>query len=138
MDSVVHHAGEERARYLLYRLFMHARGRNVGVPPLTQTSYVNTIPPHEQPWFPGDENLERRIRRWIRWNAAAMVIRANKKADGLGGHLSTFASSAALYDVGFNHFFRGKDDGNAGDRRLRGDVWRRSRMTVLRPQAASA
>jgi pyruvate dehydrogenase E1 component len=79
------------------------------------TPYVNTIPPEEEPWFPGDEELERRIRAYIRWNAAVMVIKANKKADGIGGHLSTFASSAALYDVGFNHFFRGKDDGQAGD-----------------------
>src|SRR6185436_18268068 len=77
--------------------------------------YVNTIPREKEPWFPGDEYIERRIRAWIRWNAAAMVIRANKKADGIGGHLSTFASSASLYDVGFNHFFRGKDDGNPGD-----------------------
>ena len=71
--------------------------------------------PSSEPWFPGDEDLERRIRAFIRWNAAVMVVKANKHADGIGGHLSTFASSAALYDVGFNHFFRGKDDGLAGD-----------------------
>ena len=79
------------------------------------TPYVNTIPPEEEPFFPGDEDIERRIRAFIRWNAAVMVVKANKHADGIGGHLATFASSAALYEVGFNHFFRGKDDGLAGD-----------------------
>ena len=77
--------------------------------------YVNTIPREREPWFPGDEHIERRIRAFIRWNAAMMVVKANKHADGIGGHLSTFASSASLYEIGFNHFFRGKDDGNAGD-----------------------
>ena len=71
--------------------------------------------PRQQPFFPGNEDIERRIRAFIRWNAAAMVIRANKSADGIGGHLSTYASSASLYEVGFNHFFKGKDDGLAGD-----------------------
>ena len=71
--------------------------------------------PSRRPWFPGDEYIERRIRAFIRWNAAVMVVKANKRADGIGGHLSTYASSAALYEVGFNHFFRGKDDGVAGD-----------------------
>ena len=79
------------------------------------TPYVNTIPREQEPWFPGDEYIERRIRAYIRWNAAVMVVKANKHADGIGGHLSTFASSASLYEVGFNHFFRGKDDGQAGD-----------------------
>ena len=79
------------------------------------TPYINTIPAAEEAWFPGDEYLEGRIRRFIRWNAAMMVIRANKAADGIGGHLSTFASSAILYEVGFNHFFRGKEDGIPGD-----------------------
>ena len=69
----------------------------------------------EEPFFPGDEDIERRIRAFIRWNAAVMVVKANKHADGIGGHLATFACSAALYEVGFNHFFRGKDDGLAGD-----------------------
>jgi len=75
------------------------------------TPYVNTIPPEEEPWFPGDEFLERRIRAYVRWNAAAMVTRANRQFDGIGGHLSTYQSAAALYEVGFNHFFRGKDGG---------------------------
>src|SRR5205085_2923569 len=69
----------------------------------------------DEPWFPGDEHMERRIRAFIRWNAAVMVTRANARSEGIGGHLSTFASSASLYEVGFNHFFRGKDDGTAGD-----------------------
>src|SRR5438105_2940435 len=76
---------------------------------------MNTIAPETEPWFPGDEFIERRIRAFIRWNAAVMVAKANKHADGIGGHLSTFASSASLYEVGFNWFFRGKDDGLAGD-----------------------
>ncbi len=76
---------------------------------------MNSIPPEQQAWFPGDEDLERRIRAFIRWNAAVMVVKANKHADGIGGHLATFASSASLYEVGFNWFFRGKADGQPGD-----------------------
>jgi pyruvate dehydrogenase E1 component len=76
---------------------------------------VNTIPFDDEPWFPGDEHIERRIRAYIRWNAAVMVTRANHETEGIGGHLSTFASSASLYEVGFNHFFRGKADGTPGD-----------------------
>ena len=82
---------------------------------MTSTPYINTIPPEQEPWFPGDEHIERRIRAFVRWNAVAMVDRANHRYDGLGGHLSTYASAAALYEVGFNHFFRGKDDGDFGD-----------------------
>ena len=83
--------------------------------PSVSTPYINTIPAEREPWFPGDEHVERRIRAYIRWNAAVMVVKANKKADGIGGHLATFASSASLYEVGFNHFFRGKADGTPGD-----------------------
>ena len=107
--------GRSRARYLLARLMERAREQGVGVPAMVTTDYINTIPPEQEPWFPGDEALERRIRAYIRWNAMAMVDRSNHRFDGLGGHLSTFASAAALYDVGFNHFFRGKADGGAGD-----------------------
>ena len=107
--------GRARARYLLARLMERAREQGVGVPAMVTTDYINTIPPEQEPWFPGDEELERRIRAYIRWNAMAMVDRANHRFDGLGGHLSTFASAAALYDVGFNHFFRGKGDGGFGD-----------------------
>ena len=103
--------GQDAARYLVSKLLERARELQVGTPATVSTPYVNTIPPEEEPWFPGDEHLERRIRAFIRWNAAVMVSKANKHADGIGGHLSTFASSASLYDVGFNHFFRGKEDG---------------------------
>ena len=115
LDAVVNRVGTRRAGFLIARLLERAQQLHIGTAPTINTPYVNTIPVDQQPWFPGDEEIERRIRRWIRWNAAAMVIRANKRADGIGGHLSTFASSAALYDVGFNHFFRGKDSGQPGD-----------------------
>src|ERR1019366_4372169 len=81
----------------------------VGVPGLRSTDYINTIPPEREPWFPGDEYAERRIRAYIRWNAAVMVSRANRPGLGVGGHIATYASAASLYEVGFNHFFRGKD-----------------------------
>jgi pyruvate dehydrogenase E1 component len=115
LDQIVEIDGDTRARYLMARLLEHAREHNIGVPGSVSTPYINTIPPEAEPVFPGDEYLEKRIRRFIRWNAAAMVIRANRKADGIGGHLSTFASSAMLYEIGFNHFFRGKADGTPGD-----------------------
>jgi pyruvate dehydrogenase E1 component len=114
-DSVVDQRGRTRARFLLMKLLERARAQQVGFPATVSTPYVNTIPADEEPWFPGDEYLERRIRAYIRWNAAVMVVRANTRTEGIGGHLSTFASSASLYEVGFNHFFRGKDDGGAGD-----------------------
>lgn len=115
LDAVVDQRGKARARYLMARLMERARERSIGTPASVSTPYVNTIPVDRQPWFPGDEDLERSIRRFIRWNAAAMVVRANKHADAIGGHLSTFASSAALYEVGFNHFFRGHgDEGGLG------------------------
>ena len=115
LDAVVAAHGKARARYLVAKLLERARALQVGFPATVSTPYINTIPPEEQAWFPGDEDLERRIRAFIRWNAAVMVVRANKRAEGIGGHLATFASSAALYEVGFNHFFKGKDDGLAGD-----------------------
>ena len=115
LDAVIDIGGRARARYLLARLMERAREQGVGVPAMVTTDYINTIPPEQEPWFPGDEDLERRIRAFIRWNAVAMVDRANHRFDGLGGHLSTFASAAALYEVGFNHFFRGKGDGGSGD-----------------------
>lgn len=115
LSDVIDTDGETRARYLMARLLEHARERSIGVPASVSTPYINTIPPDAEPSYPGDEYLEKRIRRYIRWNAAVMVIKANKKADGIGGHLSTFASSATLYEIGFNHFFRGKADGTPGD-----------------------
>ena len=92
LDAGNNAKGKTRARYLLGRLNQFARELQLGNAQSVSTDYVNTIPTEQQPFFPGDENLERRLRAYIRWNAAAMVIRANKKADGIGGHLSTFAS----------------------------------------------
>jgi len=114
-DAVLDVHGKERARFLLMKLLERATESQVGFPATVSTPYVNTIPASREPWFPGDEDTERRIRAFMRWNAAAMVVRANHVADGIGGHLSSFASSAALYEVGFNHFFRGKGGGQPGD-----------------------
>ncbi|MGI9606344.1 MAG: pyruvate dehydrogenase (acetyl-transferring), homodimeric type [Acidimicrobiales bacterium] len=115
LDALTASAGKQRARYVMSRLIRRALETQIGTPPSVWTPYVNTIPTESQPFFPGDEHIERRIRAFIRWNAAAMVVRANKAADGIGGHLSSYASSASLYEVGFNHFWRGKDDGLPGD-----------------------
>ncbi len=115
LDAVIDAQGSTRARFLMSKLTERSRERQVGTPAEVSTPYLNTIPTGEQGWFPGDVALERRIRAYIRWNAAVMVVNANHHADGIGGHLSTFASSAALYEVGFNHFFRGKRDGQPGD-----------------------
>ena len=114
-DDVVDSYGRTRARYLLMRLLERAREHSVDFPATVSSPYVNTIPTDAEPEFPGDEYLERRIRAYIRWNAAIMVVRANSRSEAIGGHLSTYASSAALYEVGFNHFFRGKDVGGVGD-----------------------
>jgi pyruvate dehydrogenase E1 component len=116
LDEVVRDEGENRARFLMFKLLKRARQLHVGLPPLTQTRYINTISPEQEPFFPGDEELELRIRRLVRWNAVAMVLRANSRYPGIGGHLATYASAATLYEVGFNHFFRGKDKADeAGD-----------------------
>ncbi len=115
LDAVIDTHGKTRARFLLSKLLERARESQVSFPATVSTPYINTIPREAEPWFPGDEFIERRIRAFVRWNAAAMVVRANKHAEGIGGHLATFASSASLYEIGFNHFFRGKDDGNVGD-----------------------
>src|SRR6059058_989660 len=114
-DDVVRTRGRTRARYVMLRLLERAREQQVGVPGLRSTDYINTIPPEGEPWFPGDEYVERRIRAYIRWNAAIMVSRANRAGLGVGGHIATYASAASLYEVGYNHFFRGKDHGQAGD-----------------------
>jgi pyruvate dehydrogenase E1 component len=114
-DTVVRTRGRSRARYVMLRLLERAREQQVGVPGLRSTDYINTIPPEREPWFPGDEFTERRIRAYIRWNAAVMVSRANRPGLGVGGHIATYASAASLYEVGFNHFFRGKDHGESGD-----------------------
>ena len=114
-DDLVARSGPARARYMMLRLLERAGEQRVAIPALTSTDYVNTIPTDLEPWFPGDEDVERRYRRWIRWNAAIMVHRAQRPGVGVGGHISTYASSAALYEVGFNHFFRGKSHPGGGD-----------------------
>ncbi|MGB7859354.1 MAG: pyruvate dehydrogenase (acetyl-transferring), homodimeric type [Acidimicrobiia bacterium] len=115
LDAVAEEFGPVRARYLLAKLLQRAHESRLGVPGAVKTPYINTIPVEEQPEFPGDAHLERRIRRFIRWNAAVMVVKANQRSKGIGGHLSTFASSATLYEIGFNHFFRGKAAKGRGD-----------------------
>jgi pyruvate dehydrogenase E1 component len=114
-DNVVRTRGRSRARYVMLRLLERAREQQVGVPGLRSTDFINTIPPEREPWFPGDEYVERRIRAYIRWNAAVMVSRANRPGMGVGGHIATYASAASLYEVGFNHFFHGKEHGESGD-----------------------
>ena len=114
-DDLLGRSGPARARYLMLRLLERAGEQRVAIPALTSTDYVNTIPTDLEPWFPGDEEVERRYRRWIRWNAAIMVHRAQRPGVGVGGHISTYASSASLYEVGFNHFFRGKSHPGGGD-----------------------
>ncbi len=114
-DDLLSRSGPARARYLMLRMLERAGEQRVAIPALTSTDYVNTIPTELEPWFPGDEDVERRYRRWIRWNAAIMVHRAQRPGVGVGGHISTYASSAALYEVGFNHFFRGKNHPGGGD-----------------------
>ncbi len=115
LDAVAAEQGHDRARYLVAKLIERAHETNLGIPGGVTTPYINTIPPEEEPEFPGDEHIERRIRRFIRWNAAVMVVKANHREKGIGGHLSTFASSATLYEIGFNHFFRGKNAPGGGD-----------------------
>lgn len=114
-DGLLARSGPARARYLMLRLLERANAGRVAIPALTSTDYVNTIPTENEPWFPGDEDTERRFRAWIRWNAAIMVHRAQRPGVGVGGHISTYASSAALYEVGFNHFFRGNAHPGGGD-----------------------
>jgi len=115
LDAVVAHAGRARGRQVLLSLLERAREHAIELPQARGTDYVNTIPPQAEPTFPGDEHVERRIRAYIRWNAAMMVHRAQRPGVGVGGHISTYASSAALYEVGFNHFFHGHDQAGGAD-----------------------
>ncbi len=116
LEYVLKSKGQERVKYLLSMLEKKARLEGVDLPMASNTPYVNTIAVDKQPVYPGNRELERRIKSIIRWNAMAMVVRANKQFDGIGGHISTFASSATLYEVGFNHFFRGRgESGFDGD-----------------------
>ncbi len=115
LDTMIDQVGRNRARYVMLKLLERSRQRQVGIPSLVATDYVNTIPPEQEPWYPGDVELERKFRRLARWNAAIMVHRAQRPGVGVGGHISTYASSATLYEVGYNHFFRGKDHPGGGD-----------------------
>ncbi len=102
-------------REILSELQIHAQKRGVALPMTSQTPYVNTILAERQPPYPGNRELERRIKSIIRWNAMAMVVKANRENEGIGGHISSYSSCATLYEVGFNHFFRGPDHPCGGD-----------------------
>ena len=115
LESVVRHAGKERATFLLKQLSENAVDHGIDQPSAITTPYRNTIPVSKEVQSPGDAYIERKIRSIIRWNAIAMVVRANKSADELGGHIASFSSAATLYEVGFNHFWRGSENGKPGD-----------------------
>src|SRR4051812_541849 len=107
LGQIVEQEGENRARFLMFKLLKRARQLHVGLPPLTQTRYINTISPEQEPNFPGDEVLERRLRRLIRWNAVAMVLRANNRFSGIGGRPAPDGGAAALLGGGGHRFFQG-------------------------------
>src|SRR5260370_36196338 len=113
VDSVLKNEGSEQALWLVGSLVDRLRDAGVKAPLTTTTPYLNAIPVEEEPAYPGDWRLETRIKSYIRWNAMAMVVNANRKHHGLGGHISTYASCATLYEVAYNHFFRGGDAGGA-------------------------
>jgi pyruvate dehydrogenase E1 component len=115
LDGLIDTKGPTRAEYIVERVVDHAAFRQLGVPLSLNTPYLNTIGVDDEPEFPGDEEIERRYRGWIRWNAAVMVTRAQAAGKGVGGHISSYASVATLYEVGLNHFFRGKDHPGGGD-----------------------
>ncbi|CAI9411015.1 pyruvate dehydrogenase (acetyl-transferring), homodimeric type [Aestuariimicrobium sp. T2.26MG-19.2B] len=115
LDGIIEEGGRNRARYVMLKLLERAREQQIGVPSLTSTDYINTIPVEQEPDYPGDEALERQVRRLLRWNAAVMVHRAQRPGIGVGGHISTYASATTLYEVGLNHFWRGKDHPGGGD-----------------------
>ncbi len=115
LDELVARQGHERGREIILSLLKRSKELHLGVPMVPTTDYLNTIAPENEPQFPGDEELERRYRAWIRWNAAITVHRAQRPGIAVGGHISTYASSAALYEVGENHFFRGHDHPGGGD-----------------------
>jgi pyruvate dehydrogenase E1 component len=115
LDYVFEHGGPERVKEILQALQIRAHKAGVSIPFTANTPYINTIPRENQPPFPGNREIERRIKSLIRWNAMAMVVRANKHESGIGGHISTYASAATLYEIAFNHFFRGKGEDYDGD-----------------------
>jgi len=112
LDYVLQSGGPAKVARLLKELTIHARQNGVKLPFTANTPYINTISADEQALMPGSPDIERRIKSLVRWNAAAMVVRANKAEEGIGGHISTYASAATLYEVGFNHFFRGHENGD--------------------------
>ena len=115
LDAVIEHEGPERAHYILEALIDQSRRSGTNLPYSASTAYINTIPPHLEAVSPGDHEIEYQLRSIIRWNATAMVLRANRKDGSLGGHISSFASAATLYDVGFNHFFKAPGPNHGGD-----------------------
>ena len=115
IDSVLAQHGPERAHYLLDRMIDFARRSGAYLPYSPNTAYLNTIAPGRQPEYPGDRALERRIEAYIRWNAMAMVVQANRESSEYGGHLASYASSATMYEVGFNHFWRAPSETHGGD-----------------------
>lgn len=115
LDYVLEQGDPARVRTLMRALAGRVHRSGIEIPHCTNTPYVNTIPPDQQPPYPGSREIERRIKSIVRWNAMAMVVRANREEAGIGGHISTFASEAALYEVGFNHFFQAPGDGDSGD-----------------------
>ncbi len=115
IEGVIREEGSEKAHFLLQELIDRARGKGVDIPYKATTPYINTIPPEESERMPGDTNIARSLAAYIRWNAMAMVVRANRKGTGLGGHIASFASSAALYEVGFDYFFKGLSHKDGGD-----------------------
>lgn len=115
VESILKNQGSGEAAMFVDTLVERLRESGVNIAPTTTTPYVNTIPVEKEPPFPGDRQIERRIKSLIRWNAMAMVVNANREHSGLGGHISTFASSATLYEIGFNHFFKGGDKGEPAD-----------------------
>ncbi|MEO6693740.1 MAG: pyruvate dehydrogenase (acetyl-transferring), homodimeric type [Ignavibacteria bacterium] len=115
LDYVFQNEGADRVSELLRKLQIRAQQHGVKIPFTANTPYINTIPVDQQPIYPGSREVERRIKSILRWNAMAMVVRANRELSGIGGHISTYASSATLLEVAFNHFFRGKDDPSGGD-----------------------
>jgi pyruvate dehydrogenase E1 component len=115
LDYVLHEGGPERVEKLLQSLRIQAEREGVKIPYAANTPYINTIPVEQQPPFPGNQEIERWIKSIIRWNAMAMVVRANHAEEGIGGHISTYASAATLYEVGFNHFFRARGKDSIGD-----------------------
>src|SRR3954452_791731 len=112
LDYVIQQGDLERVNRLLSSLRNHARAAGVSLPFSAVTPYINTIRTEKQTPLPGSQEIERRIKSLVRWNAMAMVVRGNRASDGIGGHISTYASAATLYEVGFNHFFRGKENGD--------------------------